>query len=141
MPLPEPDDLTSLVLCTHFADEPAWEAVRAALDALDDHPHATCVADRRYADAGAAELVPLDGAAPAEERVFHVFLADAATLADPAHPLLAMDLADEPGRAFRVPVRWFPHVSANLSLGNMDFAEFADAADEGDGTFRGFEED
>lgn len=141
MSLPEPDDLTSLVLRTHFADEPTWEAVRAALDALDEHPHATCVTDRRFAEAGVAELVALDAAAPVEERVHHVFLADAAALADPAHPLLAVDLADEPGRAFRVPVRWFPDVSANLSLGNMDFAEFADSADEGDGTFRGFGED
>jgi hypothetical protein len=51
-----------------------------------------------------------------------------------------MDLSDEPGRAFRVPARCFPDVSANLSIANMDFSEFADAAD-GSGTFRGFGDD
>ncbi|MEV6329139.1 hypothetical protein [Streptomyces sp. NPDC051909] len=141
MSLPEPADLTSLVLRTDFADERLWETVRDALDAVDEYPHATCVAERRFADARVADLVAWDAAAPEGERVSYVFLADAAALADPEHPLLAVDLAYEPGRTFRVPVRWFPDVSANLSLANMDFAEFADTADEGDGTYRGFGED
>jgi hypothetical protein len=50
----------------------------------------------------------------------------------------AVDLYDEPGRTFRLPIRWFAEVSANLSIANMDFDEFADATD-GSGTFRGFE--
>ncbi|MGW3019015.1 DUF6924 domain-containing protein [Streptomyces longwoodensis] len=77
MPLPQPDDLTSLVLRTDFGDEGAWNAVRAALDAADDHPHATYLSD--------------------------------------------------------------PDISANLSIANMYFAEFADAADAS-GTFRGFDQ-
>lgn len=47
-----------------------------------------------------------------------------------------MDLADEPGRAFRVPPRWFPDVSVDLGITDPDFAEFADEAD-GPGTYRG----
>ncbi|MFF0371235.1 DUF6924 domain-containing protein [Micromonospora sp. NPDC005087] len=47
-------------------------------------------------------------------------------------------LYDEPGRTFRVPLRWYAEVSANMSITNMDFADFADTADES-GTFRGFE--
>lgn len=61
-------------------------------------------------------------------------------MADPAHPLLAVDLTEEPGRTFRVPAQWFPDVSANLSIANMGFAEFADAADDS-GTFLGFGDD
>nr|WP_089013655.1 hypothetical protein [Micromonospora inositola] len=61
-------------------------------------------------------------------------------MADDEHPLLAVDLYDEPGRTFRVPPRWYAEVSANMSIANMDFADFADAADES-GTFRGFEGD
>lgn len=68
-----------------------------------------------------------------------MFLADAVTMKDPGHPLLVVDLSDEPGRTFRVPVQWFPDISANLSIANMDCAEFADAAD-GSGIFRGFDE-
>lgn len=59
-------------------------------------------------------------------------------MVDDEHPLLAVDLYDEPGRTVRVPPRWHAEGSANMSITNMDFADFADAADES-GTFRGFE--
>jgi uncharacterized protein DUF6924 len=57
-------------------------------------------------------------------------------MADGEHPLLAVDLMDEPGRTFRVPPRWFADVSANLCIANLDFDEFADAVDAS-GTYRG----
>ena len=53
---------------------------------------------------------------------------------------LAVGLHDEPGRTFRVPPRWYADISANLTIANMDFAEFADAVDKS-GTYRGFEGD
>ncbi|MGW4161910.1 DUF6924 domain-containing protein [Streptomyces sp. NPDC004788] len=56
MPLPQPDDLTSLVLRTDFADDARWDALRSALGALDEHPHATCVSETRFAGAGPGEL-------------------------------------------------------------------------------------
>ena len=46
---------------------------------------------------------------------------------------------DEPGRTFRVIPSEMWSVENNLSIANMDFAEFADAVDE-DGVFRGFPE-
>ncbi|GLX19781.1 DUF6924 domain-containing protein [Streptomyces lavendulae] len=138
MPLPQPDDLTSLVVRTDFGDEGAWDAVRAALDAAGgEYSNATYVSDPRFTDVDVRALLAEEAAAGEDELVVHMFLADATTMADPAHPLLAVDLWEEPGRTFRVPARWFPDVSANLSISNMDFAEFADAAD-GSGTFRGF---
>ncbi|MDR6974383.1 hypothetical protein J2X68_001061 [Streptomyces sp. 3330] len=139
MPLPQPDDLTSLVLRTEFGDEGAWDAVRAALDAAGDYPHATYVSELRYAGVGVEALVAEEAAADEDKQIVYMFLADAATMKDAGHPLLAVDLSDEPGRTFRVPARWFPDISANLSIANMDFAEFADAAD-GSGTFHGFDE-
>ncbi|WP_432128002.1 DUF6924 domain-containing protein [Streptomyces sp. bgisy082] len=139
MPLPQPDDLTSLVLRTHFGDEGAWDSVRIALDAADDYPHATYVSELRFADVGVRALMAEEAAADEDEQIVYMFLADAVTMKDPGHPLLAVDLSDEPGRTFRVPARWFPDISANLSISNMDFAEFADAADAS-GTFRGFGE-
>ncbi|WP_435191587.1 DUF6924 domain-containing protein [Streptomyces sp. bgisy126] len=139
MPLPQPDDLTSLVLRTHFGDEGAWDSVRIALDAADDYPHATYVSELRFADVEVRALMAEEAAADEDEQIVYMFLADAVTMKDPGHPLLAVDLSDEPGRTFRVPARWFPDISANLSISNMDFAEFADAADAS-GTFRGFGE-
>ncbi|MEU9865467.1 hypothetical protein AB0D99_31825 [Streptomyces sp. NPDC047971] len=139
MPLPQPDDLTSLVLRTDFGDECAWDSVRAALDAADEYSHATYVSDFRFAGVGVRDLMTEEAAADEDEQVVYVFLADAVTMVDPGCPLLAVDLSDEPGRTFRVPAQWFPNISANLSIANMDFAEFADAAD-GSGTFCGFDE-
>ncbi|MFI1655019.1 DUF6924 domain-containing protein [Streptomyces sp. NPDC020472] len=139
MPLPQPDDLTSLVLRTDFGDDSAWDAVRAALDAAGEHPHATYVSELRHAGVEVRSLVDEETAADENDQIGDVFLADATTMNDPDHPLLAVDLSDEPGRTFRVPAQWFPDISANLSIANMDFAEFADAAD-GSGTFRGFDE-
>ncbi|MEU7011236.1 hypothetical protein [Streptomyces sp. NPDC046332] len=138
MPLPQPDDLTSLVLRTDFGDEGAWDAVRATLNSAGEYSHATLVSELRFAGVGVDALMAEEAAADEDEQIVYMFVADAATMKDPGHPLLAVDLSDEPGRTFRVPVRWFPDISANLSIANMDFAEFADAAD-GSGTFRGFD--
>ncbi|MER7112500.1 DUF6924 domain-containing protein [Streptomyces sp. NPDC000229] len=139
MPLPQPDDLTSLVLRTDFSDEGAWDAVRAALDAAGEYPLATYVSELRFAGVEVQALLDEEVAADEDDQIVYLFLADATTMNDPGHTLLAVDLSDEPGRTFRVPARWFPNISANLSIANMDFAEFADAAD-GSGTFRGFDE-
>lgn len=140
MSLPQPDDLTSLVVRTDFDDEGAWDAVRAALDAAGgEYSNATYVSDPRFTGVDVPALLAEHAAADESEQFCHMFLADATAMGDPDHPMLAVDLWEEPGRTFRVPARWFPDVSANLSIANMDFAEFADAAD-GSGTFRGFDE-
>lgn len=137
MALPQPADLTTLVLRTDFRDDAAWEALRAALDAADGLSCATRVSDPQFAGVGIAALLAEEAAAAEDEAVCEVFLADATTLADPEHRLLAVDLSTEPGRTVRIPARRYPDMSANLSIANMDFAEFADAADLS-GTFRGF---
>ncbi|MFJ6985613.1 MULTISPECIES: DUF6924 domain-containing protein [unclassified Streptomyces] len=136
MNLPEPEDLTSLVLRTDFSDAAAWEAVRAALDATDEGPQATYVSDTAFEGADVQALVEADAAADDDDKLFHVFVADTVTMTDAERPLLAVDLADEPGRTFRVPPRWYADVSANLTIANLDFADFADAVDA-TGTYRG----
>ncbi|MFE3635626.1 DUF6924 domain-containing protein [Streptomyces sp. NPDC059168] len=140
MPLPMPKDLTSTVLRTDFSDDAAWSAVQAAIDAADGSPHATCVSDPRFDGATVQALIEEEAATAEDGRLTYLFLADATTMADPSCPLLAVDLYDEPGRTCRVPARWYPDVSANLSIANMDFADFADAADDS-GAFRGWGDD
>ncbi|MFL6074640.1 MAG: DUF6924 domain-containing protein [Mycobacteriales bacterium] len=138
-PLPEPGDLMSLVLRTDFSDDAAWDAVRAAIDGhAGEYPDADYVDDPAYAGVTVEALVEADAAAPERAKVTYLFLADATTMADPEHALLAVDLYIEPGRTMRVLPSCFSDVSVNVSLGNMDFAEFADNADEA-GTFRGFD--
>jgi hypothetical protein len=136
--LPQPDDLRSLVLRVDFGDDMAWDMLQAAIDGFDEYRHATYVSDREFAGVSVQALVEMDAAASDGEKVTYLFLADATCMTDDEHPLLAVDLYAEPGRTFRLPPRWFAGVSANLSISNMDFAEFADATD-GSGTFRGFD--
>ena len=49
------------------------------------------------------------------------------------------DFGDVLGREFRCEVDEIASIEANLSIANMDFAEFADSVGE-DGVFRGFPE-
>ena len=58
-------------------------------------------------------------------------------LSHPEHPILVVDLNDEPGRAFRVVPREMWSVENNLSLANLDYRDFADDVGP-DGIFRGF---
>lgn len=137
--LPQPDDLTSLVIRTEFGDEAAWEASKAAIRASHEEGYrfATYVSNPTFAGAAVAALIDAESEASDDRKVFYLFLADGTCMADGDRRLLAVDLHAEPGRTFRVPPRWFADVSANLSLANMDFAEFANAADDF-GTYRGF---
>ncbi|GAB3348305.1 hypothetical protein RMN56_13005 [Micromonospora halotolerans] len=136
--LPQPADLTSVVLRTDFNDDPAWDTLKAAIDSLDAYPSATYVSDPVYVGMTVQELVDIDAAASDDDKLTYLFLADATTMTDDEHPLLAVDLYTEPGRTFRLPPRWYADVSANLTIANMGFDDFADATDES-GTFRGFD--
>lgn len=137
MVLPQPEDLTSLVLRVDFTDDVAWEAIRAAITGAHEYLTATFVSDPVFADVSVEALVEAVAAASEDEKLTYVFIADAVAMVDEEHPLLVVDLFDEPGRSFRVPPRWFADVSANLAIANLDFEEFADATD-GLSTFRGF---
>jgi len=129
--LPQPADLTSLVLRVDFTDDERWQALADALDET-----ATCVSDPAFDGVTLDELVAADRAAAEDDRLFDLFVADAVALADDEWPLLAVDLDVEPGRTFRVPAEFFSDVSADLAVANLDFAHFADRADE-TGTYRG----
>jgi hypothetical protein len=64
-------------------------------------------------------------------------IVDAVTVRSPEHPVLVVDLWREPGREFRAVPATVQATENNLSIANINFAEFADAVDE-DGIFRGF---
>jgi len=129
--LPQPEDLRSLVLRSDFSDDSAWVELQAALGTKD----ATFVSEPRFAGVTVEALVDADATTTrADDKLTYLFLADATTMTDTEHPLLAIDLYDEPGRVFRVPPRWYADVSANLCIANVDSQDFADAS----GTYHGF---
>ena len=118
---------------TDFSDDAAWKALQAAVTAEDDAEPATYVDDPVFAGMTAQQVLL---AANAEE-ICEVFLADAEAISGGELAVLAVDLC-EPGIAFRVAPREFAEVAANLIIGNMDLAEYADGVDAA-GFYRGFD--
>jgi hypothetical protein len=128
----------SLVLRTDFSDKCAWDSLCSAIRTPvgEFQAYVDCVSDPKYNGLSAEQLVGLN---PQGTGHRFAFLVDRTALEHPDHPILVVDLSDEPGRTFRVVPSAMWSVENNLGIANMDFAEFADAVGE-DGVFRGFPE-
>ena len=134
-----PETKNSLLLRTDFSDETAWrrlceDVVKPSADGF--RANVDCVSDRAFDGMTVEGLVALSP--PDGDRSF-AFVADWRTVANPEQAILVVDLYDQPGRTFRVIPREMWGVENNLSLGNMDYSDFADNVDA-DGVFRGFPE-
>ena len=129
----------ALVLRTDFTDDAAWLTLCASIQ----KPHGlflanvSCVCDRDYEGVTTEELVAAAAAEGEEAFRTYLFIADRVALSLPDAAVLVLDLFDEPGSTFRVVPSQLGSVENNLSLGNMDFRDFADAAGT-DGIFRRF---
>ncbi|KDN86321.1 DUF6924 domain-containing protein [Kitasatospora cheerisanensis] len=127
----------ALLVRTDFTDSAAWHRLRrtvATPSAEGFTPVVAEVDDPAFAGLGVAALtarLPPDHGAPL------LVLADRRALADPELPLLAADLRDPAAPALRVAAAALWSVENNLSLANLDYADFLRAAGA-DGVFRGF---
>ncbi|MGW9033019.1 DUF6924 domain-containing protein [Streptomyces sp. NPDC055722] len=137
--LPVPDREDPFVLRTYFGDHPAWEALQSAILGADPEGGRSSVGfvdDLAYRDLTAeqfTELMPQGDHDPT-----FLLLADERAMTDKEYPILVLDLFEEGrGQSFRVTASELWSIGANLSIGNIDFEEFADAVD-GDGVFRRF---
>jgi len=74
---------------------------------------------------------------PSEFPHTFLFVFDQTSASQPDHPILVIDLFDQPGRTFRAIPSEIHWIESNLSISNMDWEDFADCVDE-DGVFRGF---
>ena len=143
----------ALVLRIDFSDDASWEAlcaairepvgVKAYVDVGESKAHVDVgefkayvdfVSDPEYNGMMVEELLSL---VPPISNHWFFFIVDQLALSHPEHPILVVDLGTEPGRTFRVIPSEMWAVENNLSIANMDFAEFADSTDQ-DGIFRGF---
>jgi hypothetical protein len=135
-----PDTGESLVIRTDYSDDAAWDAVRAAMRARTPvdgfRANVAFVSDPSFDGLDVEQII---AHLPPDRRDSFVFVVDAATLRDPEHPVLVVDLYEHRGRTFRVIPSSAWSVENNLSLANMDFGDFAESADP-DGVFRGFRE-
>ncbi|HYK97728.1 MAG TPA: hypothetical protein VEU77_04990 [Candidatus Acidoferrales bacterium] len=126
---------------TDFSDDRAWRDIeRVAREPVGVDgflAYLTFLDDPSFAQLSAADALRL---ARGAYRHGFVVLADATSMRGPDHPVLVVDLMAEPGRAFRAIPQSLQSVENNLSIANMDFAEFADLADSSrGGIFRDFE--
>jgi len=123
------------VLRTDYSDDGAWERLCAAIQApAEFRANVSFVSDPAYQGLTVtqiADLLPADFGHP------FIFIADETAIRHSEHPVLVVDLNEEPGRTFRVVPSAMWSVENNLSIANMDFYEFADSVDA-DGVFRGF---
>ncbi|MFE1416921.1 DUF6924 domain-containing protein [Streptomyces sp. NPDC058746] len=74
---------------------------------------------------------------PADQQDRLVALADTTTLTHDELPILVIDRSEEPPQHLRVTADQLWSIDNNLTLGNMDYEEFTEAAHD-DGVFRGF---
>mgnify|MGYP001111306498 CR=1 FL=1 len=136
--LPNSDD--SPVVRTDFSDQAAWVAVCEAVRTPVREGPDEFVAYVDFIDDPSFEgLTPESLRSVIDEgcdpRI--VFLVDRVTLAHPDHPILVVDLDKKESGPFRVIPSLVWSVESNLSIGNMDYEEFAGAVGP-DGVFRGF---
>lgn len=137
--LPDPENAP--VLRTDFSDQASWEKIceeiqepvgifrfRANVEFLDD---------MEYVGMSTNELLEL---LPHDYNHNFIIIVDRAAVSLPEHPLLIVDLYERSGHEFRAIPSTIQSIENNLSIGNMDFEEFAEAAGE-DGVFRGFPND
>jgi hypothetical protein len=132
-----PQSQAALVIRTDLSDHEAWEAIGAAILQLTEEgfgAQVEFVDDAAYRGLTKEQLLNL--VPEGDQRPFFLMIVDDA-VRSPEHPVLVVDLWHEPGREFRAVPAAVQSVENNLSIANMDFAEFADAVDQ-DGIFRGF---
>jgi hypothetical protein len=121
---------------TDFSDDPAWLALRAAIldPAAEFRAYVDIIDDPRFDGVTPEQAIAL---LPPYHHFF-LFLVDPLTLSHPEHPILVVELRAMPGRTFRVTPGLLWAIENNLSIANMDFDEFLNAAAP-DGIFRGFD--
>jgi hypothetical protein len=132
-----PDTREAMVLRTDFSDEIAWTSICAAIRKPQTpagfQAQVEFVSDPAFAGITAETVFTV---LPESDRSF-LFIIDPKTLSDPEHPILVVDLLTRPGRTFRVIPSEVWGVENNLTIANLDFADFASSVDA-DGVFRGF---
>lgn len=130
-----PNTENAPVLRTDFSDQAAWDAIRKEITTPVDgfYANADFIDDPEFKDLGKDALMRL---IPGTMRHSFIVVADSASMTG-EHLLLVIDLLTQQGKEFRAEPSQIQGIENNLSISNMDFAEFAENCDP-EGVFRGF---
>lgn len=121
---------------TDFSNESVWQKIVETLSQESEdgfRADVHIVDDPAFHDANIGIIAEKIRKANAHSLVFVV---DARTVGDEEHTVLCINV-DNPSRGLRVVLSALWAVENNLSIANMDFDDFVEAADP-DGVFRGF---
>jgi hypothetical protein len=130
------------VVRTEFADDAAWQVLCAAIAAPYEYgfrTYAGFIDDRDFEGLTVPQVMARIPPFPPNAHWSFMFIVDTLAITDPRHPILVVDLYEEPGRTFRVKPEHMWGVENNLSLANMDFDDFASHVDD-EGIFVDFED-
>jgi hypothetical protein len=125
------------VIRTDFSDEAAWKQIKrdvAAKNRLGFSANIQFIDDQQNDGLTGQEVLR---SIPGLDSYGCVFVVDAAAMSSEEHHLLVLDPFNPEGQTFRVIPAEAWGVENNLAIANMDYSEFAAAADA-DGVFRGF---
>jgi hypothetical protein len=126
---------TTPLIRTEFASDAAWETLKAIIGTPNPdgfRAFVTVVDDSAFNGIHPAALKQAN--APAPQHALWI-IADERAMVEDGLPLLCIDTASS--ETLRVVAAELWGTENNLSIGNLDFAEFVGAADS-DGVFRGF---
>jgi hypothetical protein len=129
-----------VVVRTDFENQQAWDAIceviRAPVHEGNEtfHSYVEFIESAEYRDLSVEELLQT---LPPDYEHNLLFVVDGTCVSKPDFPILVVDLCKSRGRSFRAVPTQIQSIENNLSIANMDFEEFAEAADE-NGIFRGF---
>lgn len=133
--LPRVND--SLLVRTDFSDEWMWSEVCSEAGRENEdgfRAYVVPVSDRSF---DGAPWQPVLAAAPANDTGAAVlFIADAETLTEPGHPVLAVSLFKDDGTPFRSVTAELWAVENNLNVANLGWADFTGQVGS-DGVYRG----
>jgi hypothetical protein len=157
--MPNPDDQAPWVVRTDFSNHATWDLLKRLIAAPQTEPLSSLeffanvhfVEQRTYENLTPQKMVEL---LPEDYPGYFFFLVDDQAIQHPMHPILVVDFSpswdETPAgendiqerhacvpRTFRAIPSTIQSIENNLSLGNMDFHDFAAAASD-DGIFRGF---
>lgn len=128
--------LVTIIVRTDYSNDVAWDHLHHEIETLfeEQRDYVAIVSDPDFDGLDIDTLTTLGQRHP---YCSCLFVVDRVALTDMEHPILVLDLADEPELAFRVIPEEMEGIADNLAVSNMDFYEFAECVDA-DGIFRGF---
>ncbi|MFN5470312.1 MAG: DUF6924 domain-containing protein [Pirellulaceae bacterium] len=157
--MPIPDDQAPWVVRTDFSNNATWDLLKRLIAAPQTEPFSSLefsanvrfVEERTYENLTSQKMVEL---LPEDYPGYLLFLVDDQTIHRPMQPILVVDFSPSWNESpagendiqkrnacdpltFRAIPSTIQSIENNLSLGNMDFHDFAAAVSD-DGIFRGF---